>query len=123
VSPRKSSTSSGSDNSFLRPRYLSVEVAGDLPYAGRLIERELLRRLEVAGVHRPTVRMIRWEGTRGLVRVPHTDARRARQVWNGTSRSPDGSVLTLKTGRSYGTLRKGKAWIRAALQRSTRSPS
>ena len=121
MSPRKSSTSSGSENSFLRPRYLSVEVAGDLPHAGRLIERELLRRLEVAGVHRPTVKMIRWEGTRGLVRVPHTDARRARDAWNGSSRGPDGSVLTLKTLRSYGTLRKGKAWIRSAVRTSSRA--
>jgi RNase P/RNase MRP subunit POP5 len=79
---------------------------------GRALERELLRRLEMIGVHQPRFRIIRWEGRRGLVRVAHTDVKRAREAWNGESVSPDGYRLRLATVRSHGTLRKGKLWLR-----------
>jgi RNase P/RNase MRP subunit POP5 len=109
VSPRKSSTSSG--NPSLRPRYLGVEVAGELPLSPRSIEAELRRRLEAIGAHSPSFQIIRWEGGRGLVRVAHYDVRRAREAWNYRGPATTGGPLTVRTDRTYGTLRKGKAWL------------
>ena len=107
MSPRKSSTSSG--NPTVRPRYLGVEVAGEL--SPRSVEHELRRRLEAIGAHQPTFQIIRWEAGRGLVRVAHYDVRRAREAWNYRGPGTAGQLLTLRTDRTYGTLRKGKAWM------------
>ena len=109
MSPRKSSTSSG--NPTPRPRYLGVEVAGELSSAPRAIEAELRRRLEAIGAHRPTFQIIRWEGRRGLVRVAHYDVGRARAAWNYRGPATTGADLAIRTFRTYGTLRKGKAWL------------
>ena len=121
MNPRKSSTSSG--NPTLRPRYLGVEVAGETPFlAPRAIEHELRRRLEAIGAHQPEFQIIRWQGGRGLVRVAHTDARRARDAWNYVGPGTDGQRLTLRTVRTYGTLRKGKLWLNGRAQGASRRP-
>jgi len=104
VSPRKSSTSS--DRPSSRPRYLGIEVAGVQPLPIPALERELARRLDRPGIE---VRVIRLEGRRALVRIPHTSVAAARAGWNAPA--PAGA-LVLRTLRSYGTLRKGKAWLR-----------
>ena len=109
MNPRKSSTSSG--NTPLRPRYLGVEVAGEPPLSPRSVEQELRRRLEVIGAHQPTFQIIRWEAGRGLVRVAHYDVRRAREAWNYNGPGTTGLPLAVRTDRTYGTLRKGKAWM------------
>ena len=111
MSPRKSSTSSG--NLSPRPRYLGVEVAGDLPVPARWVERELGRLLQpTAPGPAARLRVIRWDGNRGLIEVGHRDVPRARQQWNGEVDGPSGTRLTIATRRSWGTLRGGKRWIR-----------
>ena len=111
MSPRKSSTSSA--NRSPRPRYLAIEVAGEPPFAARSLEHELRRRLEGAGRSSPALKIIRLEGRRAIIRVDHLDVSAARVAWNGpnAARTPGG--LSLRTLRTYGTLRKGKAWIRS----------
>jgi hypothetical protein len=101
-SPRKSSTSSG--NRFDRPRYLLVEVAGVPTLSPRSLESILGGRAAAA---RPPFRfkVIRTEGIHGLVAVAHTDVPSARVAWNAPG------PVAVRTLRSYGTLRKGKAWI------------
>ncbi|MCI4360447.1 MAG: hypothetical protein L3J91_01970, partial [Thermoplasmata archaeon] len=121
VSPRKSSTSSG--NPTLRPRYLGVEAAGDLPLSPRSVEQELRRRLEAIGAHAPAFQIIRWESGRGLVRVAHYDVRRAREAWNYLGPGSSGQALTLRTDRTYGTLRKGKAWLLRGRSRPRLEPA
>lgn len=112
MSPRKSSTSSGNPPSP-RPRYLGIEVAGDLSLAPRWVERELARLLEEDG-RRPgvRVRLVRWEGRRGIAEVAHTVARAARSRWNARLTGPAGEAVELATVRTWGTLRKGKEWLR-----------
>jgi RNase P/RNase MRP subunit POP5 len=128
VSLRKSSTSSGKPT--LRPRYLGVEVAGEPSLSPRSVEQELRRRLEAIGAHQPTFQIIRWEAGRGLVRVAHYDVRRAREAWNYRGPGTLGQLLSVRTDRTYGTLRKGKAWLNGARRGSvarrrapTESPS
>ena len=105
MSPRKSSTSS--DRPSSRPRYLAVEVAGDQPFpAAPLLERLLLQEL---GRPDPIFRLIRSEGPRALLRVDHRSVGAARLAWNGPL-APAGP--SLRTLLSYGTLRKGKEWLR-----------
>ena len=108
MSPRKSSTSSG--NSFARPRYLLVEVAG----AGTPSPRSLEALLDERSLRPPgpplRFRLIRSEGTHGLVAVSHTDAPEARRLWN--SPAVPGRPM-LRTLRMFGTLRKGKLWLAA----------
>jgi hypothetical protein len=113
-SPRKSSTSSG--NRFERPRYLLVEVVGVPTLSPRVLESILIRQLHEAGTPLP-FRVIRTEGSHGLVAVAHLDVTRARTAWNPGNERSTGSVRTL---RSYGTLRKGKEWI--ARRRTLPSP-
>jgi RNase P/RNase MRP subunit POP5 len=115
VSPRKSSTSSG--NPIARPRYLGVEVAGEQPLSPRSIEQELRRRLEAIGAHRPNFQIIRWEAGRGLVRVAHYDVGRAREAWNYQGPGSAGQPFSVRTDRTYGTLRKGKAWLNGGRRR------
>ncbi|MGC2034990.1 MAG: hypothetical protein WA761_06055 [Thermoplasmata archaeon] len=57
------------------------------------------------------MRMIRWEGTKGLVEIGHTDVAVARKAWNGPVAGPFGS-FTLRTHATWGTLLKGKVWLR-----------
>jgi len=104
-SPRKSSTSSG--NRFDRPRYLLVEVVGVPTLSPRGLESILFGQLTSTGTPL-RFKVIRTEGVHGLVAVAHLDVPMARAAWNrGNDRSP----YRVRTLRSYGTLRKGKAWI------------
>jgi hypothetical protein len=105
ASPRKSSTSSG--NRFERPRYLLVEVAGVPTLSPRALESMLSGRLHASGTPIP-FRVIRTEGACGLVAVAHVDVPAARTAWNPSGGRPEASIRTL---RSYGTLRKGKEWM------------
>ncbi|MCI4339751.1 MAG: hypothetical protein L3J73_00575 [Thermoplasmata archaeon] len=86
-------------------------MAGELTFSPRSIEAELRRRLEAIGAHRPTFQIIRWEGGRGLVRVANYDVGRAREAWNYRGPGTSGQSLSLRTDRTYGTLRKGKVWL------------
>jgi len=88
-------------------------VAGEHFLTPRSIELELRRRLEAIGAHQPTFQIIRWEAGRGLVRVAHYDVRRAREAWNYQGPGTTGATLRVRTERTYGTLRKGKAWLNA----------
>ncbi|HEY6238837.1 MAG TPA: hypothetical protein VIZ68_06605 [Thermoplasmata archaeon] len=84
------------------------------PIPPRHLERELLRRLIAAGAPTPDLRLVRFEGQRALVRIDHLEVARARSAWSdpGTPPTPSGSI-GLRTVRTYGTLRKGKAWLRS----------
>ncbi|MGA7923432.1 MAG: hypothetical protein WCA77_05595 [Thermoplasmata archaeon] len=62
----------------------------------------------------PWVRVIRLGRRRAIVEVAHTDARRARTVWNTTYTLVSGVALDLVTHATWGTLRKAKEWSRAA---------
>jgi len=57
------------------------------------------------------LKVIRFDGNRGLVRISHRAVARARTAWNVP---PGPTGVPIRTLRSYGTLRKGKAWMRAA---------
>ncbi|HZY91285.1 MAG TPA: hypothetical protein VFG07_00715 [Thermoplasmata archaeon] len=122
MSPRKSSTSSGNPPSP-RPRYLGLEVAGDLPINPRWVERELARLLRPGsdpGVP-PSFRLVRWEGHRGLVEVGHREVGLARRVWNDTVPGPGGHPVAIVTRRTWGTLRKGKLWLRESRPSTAKS--
>jgi hypothetical protein len=110
VSPKKSSTSYG--NSLSRPRYLGIEVAGTPSFSARILERWLSDRLASDGPA-PKLRVIRVEGSRALVDVPHTWAARARAGWTGHWTTRDGAELEMRTLRTWGTLVGGKRWLRA----------
>jgi hypothetical protein len=62
----------------------------------------------------PKVRIVRVEGPRALVEVPHTWADRARQLWNGSWTAESGGTITIRTHRTWGTLRLGKQWLRGS---------
>ncbi|MFZ0830244.1 MAG: hypothetical protein WCB18_04485 [Thermoplasmata archaeon] len=109
MSPKRSSTSSG--NSLPRPRYLGIEVAGDPSFSPRALERWLSVRLATQGPP-PKLRVVRVEGRRALVDVPHTWANRARAAWAGRWTAVDGTVLEVRTYRTWGTLVGGKRWLR-----------
>jgi len=109
VSPKRSSTSSG--NSLLRPRYLGIEVAGDPSFSPRILERWLTDRLAAGGAP-PKLRVVRVDGRRALVDVPHTWAVRARAEWTGRWTTADGTDLEVRTYRTWGTLVGGKRWLR-----------
>ena len=113
MNPRKSSTSSA--NSFPpRPRYLGIEVAGDPSFSSKVLERRLAAALERLGPG-PRVRVIRWEPPRALVEIDHGWAARARTAWNASLGGPadGGAPVAIATRRTWGTLRKGKAWLRS----------
>jgi hypothetical protein len=113
VSPRKSSTSSA-EPPPPRPRYLGIEAAGDLSLSPRALERALGRPFAArAADPAPAIRVIRVEGSRALVRVPHRFVAAARAAWNGPVETAGGATLRLRTHRTYGTLVKGKRWLRA----------
>lgn len=112
MSPRKSSTSSAKPLSP-RPRYLGIEVAGDPSLPRRWIEQELARLLAAAaadGLAHP-VRIIRWEGPRGIVEVEHRDVAAARRGWNRDGPGPGRDAVRWRTVRAWGTLRGGKRWL------------
>ena len=114
ANPRKSSTSSANEGSPTRPRYLGVEVAGELLPASPIAWETLLRRrLETAGVVGPRLRVIRSDGARAIVEVDHRIAARARSAWNGAE---PGVVPRLGSARTWGTLRGAKAWWRSAVE-------
>jgi hypothetical protein len=106
VSPRKSSTSSGRRSDAPRPRYLGVEVAGELfpPPSPRGWETWLRGRL---GPDAGAVRVIRSDGPRAIAEVGHRHLAAARRAWNGPL--PDGGRLA--TVRTWGTLRSAKRWL------------
>jgi len=114
VSPRKSSTSSGKATPFptRRPRYLGLEVVGELlpPLSPRAWESLLADRWTATGEPSPRFRLIRSEGRRAIVEVDHLLAARARAAWSGATRAP--GVPTLVSFRTWGTLVGAKAWIR-----------
>jgi hypothetical protein len=105
VSPRKSSTSSG--NRFDRPRYLLVEVAGLPSPSPRQLEGLLRARLG-GPLGAAPFRVIRVTGPLALVAVAHTEAPAFRTAWNAPAAPGAGRLRTLRT---FGTLRKGKAWL------------
>jgi hypothetical protein len=109
VSPKRSSTSSG--NSLSRPRYLGIEVAGDTSFSPRTLERWLSDRLTTGGPP-PKLKVVRVEGHRALVDVPHTWAIRARTEWSGRWTTTEGVTVEVRTYRTWGTLVGGKRWIR-----------
>ncbi len=116
MSPRKSSTSSA-EPALSRPRYLAVEVAGDQPIPPSRFELELRRRLtEVSGPD-PLFKIVRFDGSRGLVRIGHRNLLAARRAWN-LPVNPAARSMPVRTLRSYGTLRKGKLWMRSPGSRS-----
>ena len=82
MNPRKSSTSSGRRSDAPRPRYLGVEVAGELlpPPFPRAWEALLRGRL---GPVAAPLRVVRSEGRRAIAEVGHRDASAARAAWNG----------------------------------------
>ena len=104
-SPRKSSTSSG--NRFDRPRYLLVEVSG-VPSLSSPTLSDLLRRRLAGPSGVPEFRIVRVQSPYGIVAVPHRGAPTARASWNDAA--PMGPV-TLRTRRTFGTLRKAKRWL------------
>ncbi len=114
MSPTRSSTSSG--KSFPRPRYLGIEVAGPSLFSSRLLERWLSDRLASLHGDRPKIRVVRWEERRALVDVPHLWAVRARAAWNGEWTVAEGGPLLVRTHRTWGTLAKGKRWLRSRLR-------
>jgi len=114
VSPRKSSTSSGKRRTTTRPRYLGVEVAGELfpPPPARWWE-ETLRRCLEASPAAGWFRIVRTAGYRAVVEVDQWRAVPARAAW---TRELEGSgpAVRLRSRRTWGTLKRAKAWVRAA---------
>ncbi|MGA8304021.1 MAG: hypothetical protein WA691_09185 [Thermoplasmata archaeon] len=113
MSPRKSSTSSARP-ATLRPRYLGLEVAGELfpPPSARWWETTLRRGLDRAAVP-GRFRVIRSDGYRAIVEVDQFHAIAARGAW--TLSVDDGGRLVAR--RTWGTLRGAKQWLRAAATR------
>jgi hypothetical protein len=88
-------------------------VTGASPILARWLEPELAIRLEVPDDRPERVRVIRIDGARALVEVSHRIAGAARLSWNTSFPLADGRRVTVATHRTYGTLRKGKEWLRA----------
>ncbi len=109
MSPRKSSTSSGRPPT-LRPRYLGIEVAGQLvlPPTARWWEatlRRCLARVAFGG----RFRLVRSDGYRAIAEVDQFHSLAARAAW--TTPVEDAGVA-LVARRTWGTLRPAKVWIR-----------
>ena len=86
-------------------------MAGDSPFSPRQLERWLSDRLATDGPA-PKLRVVRIDGRRALVDVPHTWAVRARTQWTARWTAQDGAVLEVRTYRTWGTLVGGKRWLR-----------
>jgi hypothetical protein len=78
----------------------------------RWLERALGDRLAASTAPGVRVRLIRLEGRRALIEVDHRAALLARTAWNGPIPGPGGSPVGVSTVRTWGTLVKGKAWLR-----------
>ncbi|HEV2231646.1 MAG TPA: hypothetical protein VGS18_05625 [Thermoplasmata archaeon] len=88
-------------------------MAGVPALSSRWVERELARLIGAAGPGAPKrVRLIRWEQRRGIAEVAHRDVASARAGWNTELAGPTGETVRFATRRSWGTLRKGKSWLR-----------
>ncbi|HYA55025.1 MAG TPA: hypothetical protein VEG42_05435 [Thermoplasmata archaeon] len=114
MSPRKSSTSSGKPSVRRRPRYLGIEVAGELfpPLSPRAWEGLLAERWTAAPASpTPPFRLIRAEGRRAIVEVDHLFAAEARAAW--AARPTEAGRPTLVPHRTWGTLVGAKAWLRS----------
>jgi RNase P/RNase MRP subunit POP5 len=96
-------------------------VAGDQPIPPSQFELELRRRLTDAFGPDPLFKVVRFDGSRGLVRLGHRNVPAARQAWNRPL-DPTGRAVPIRTLRSYGTLRKGKLWMRIPASRSAGAP-
>jgi hypothetical protein len=113
VSPRKSSTSSGKRPPRSRPRYLGLEVAGEQlpPPSPRWWEAALRRTLDASSA-RGWFRIVRADGYRAIVEVDQLRALGARAAW--TVELDDARPgVSLRTRKTWGTLRGAKAWLRA----------
>lgn len=66
----------------------------------------------MAGAREASVRVVRFEGERALVEIPHTLVSVARGAWNGSWTSIHGTPLVFRTYATWGTLVKGKTWLR-----------
>ncbi|MCL4308967.1 MAG: hypothetical protein M1126_06400 [Candidatus Thermoplasmatota archaeon] len=110
MSPRKSSTSSGKRTPS-RPRYLGIEVAGELVPVGSA---DAWRRVldDVGSPSPPSLsyRVVRSDARRAIVAVDQHTMTFARARWNATSR-PAGR-WSIRTIRTWGTLVGAKSWIR-----------
>ncbi|HZY69385.1 MAG TPA: hypothetical protein VFF67_00195 [Thermoplasmata archaeon] len=113
MSPRKSSTSSAEPSSF-RSRYLGIEVAGLYPVPPKWLERTLAQGLAHALGEGAPVRLIRVRGARALVEIGHHHSAAAREAWNASFAGPDGTSVSVTTRRTWGTLLKGKEWMKRA---------
>ena len=111
MNPRKSSTSSA--NPSARPRYLGIEVTGVPTLSARWLEQVLANRLAEGIGQRPRIRVIRHEGPKAIVEVDHRLAPAARDAWNCTIHGVAPGTLLIRTVRTWGTLLKGKVWIRS----------
>ncbi len=121
MSPRKSSTSSG--NLSPRPRYLGVEVAGVTTFPPRWLERELARSLAETLRAPAEVKLVRFAGPRALVRITNRTMGAARAAWNASLPGPMGRPVAVATRRTFGTLRKGKMWLRGSSPIDSRTGS
>jgi hypothetical protein len=79
----------------------------------RSLEAILRERLAATGNREVSVRVIRLEGDRALVEVPHSRALVARDAWNGSWTAIDGGPVVLATHATWGTLAKAKLWLRS----------
>ncbi len=86
-------------------------MAGALPPSPRLLEQSL--RESVTREHRGPVpvRIVRIQGRRAIVEVPHWAAAAARRAWNPAPDRRPTDALGIGTVRTYGTLLKAKAWL------------
>jgi RNase P/RNase MRP subunit POP5 len=87
-----------------------VELLGE-PIPPRRLE-FVLRSAIPAGTLQFAPRVLRAQGIRAIVEVEHADAARARAAWNATLRPPGTLPITVRTHRTWGTVRGGRAWVK-----------
>ncbi|MCI4331582.1 MAG: hypothetical protein L3K19_07030 [Thermoplasmata archaeon] len=86
-------------------------MAGDPTFSPRWFERALADRLGPYDRARGRpLRLIRWEGTRAIVEVPHLLAPLARVRFSDRW-TVEGRTVSTVTVRTWGTLIGAKAWI------------
>lgn len=88
-------------------------MAGESPFSPRQVERWLRERLTVVADESLRIRLVRLVHRRALVEVPHLWAPQAREAWNASWQVRDGGTVRFRTRRTWGTLTKGKMWLRA----------
>jgi hypothetical protein len=69
------------------------------------------------------MRLVRAEARQAIAEVPHTALPLARRAWNGSLTLPSGATVAVVTLRTYGTLRKGKEWLRRGVPGPGRRPA